>query len=1477
MKTNQTLMLIYFACMLNILQAYGQSSVGVAINTDGAPAHPSAMLDVQSANKGFLAPRMTQIQRDAILNAAEGLLIYQTDAAKGFYFYDATNETWVPVGGNASPWVISGSNIYYDEGNVGIGTQIPEYGLHLVKNQNEVTRALSVRIDGDSDEYITNYAGYFLNNSIWLGVALHAEALSEYGTALVAKAPVNAIHAVANSEVGRAIYANNEDNNGLVLEVIGSRSYFDGSLGLGTDIPTNKLHVLASQDPLRLEGLQTSTQSEMLVVDADGVVSKRNIEGGFWSVLGNSGTSPTTNFIGTYDNQSLAFRTNNIERMRLTSQGLLGIGLTSAEAMIDIKAPNAEPGQNAITALRVIGGRGGYGDYPDGGGAGSDIILTGGDAGNSYGAPIGRAGDVKISGGRGGYRAMDSFRNGGNVILRGGPPHFDDIGDNFFGHVILADDGGKVGIGTENPLNKLHLMAESDPLRLVGLQTSNQSEMLVVDANGVVSKRNINTGMSWMLSGNAATNPDNNFIGTTDNQALVFRTNNTERIRILNTGNVGIGINATNARLHVESQPYENNISIKSHIVAASEAIGIESTAIIQSAGGDAIAGYFHGINDGDETTSAYGVYGKASGLTGLPNYGIYGTATGSVTSNWAGYFEEGNVFVQNRLGLGVDNPVAALDISHNGSDNAVIGIKVTTTQNDENGINKKVYGGLFENTINYDVESFGVYGKVNTLRGHAYGIYGEAIGEDATVYGVFGKAINNPTHGGGVSFGVYATGAGGFEQNYGIYATAEDSGYGPGWAGYFDDGNVYIKNKLGLGTEEPSQQLELTGSIEMNNTIGPQAGVIYKGGVPFLHNFGPESEYAQNTFLGINSGNFSINGAGSGEGLFNTGIGSFALNSLFWGWGNTAIGVSALQYTTGGRENTALGVMAGRNISNGAGNIIIGYNAGSNITTGSNNIVIGNSAVVPNGTLNDQIVIGSADLFYGNIGLDRIGLGTIEPSEKLDIVGNIRTDKIIINNRTEPYHIQPETPWLFNDFAIFEIGKDEDFVWWGVPAGLYWSNIDYGNGRFEFRVRDNQYGESYINLAAGNFYGTWAGNTISVGSGGTGQTSLTAGKLLVGNGASGILSPTNLHWDNTNSRLGIGVSSPSNRLHISGTNPLRLEGLQTSSENEVLVVNSNGVVSKRNIGSGTFWSTTGNSGTNPSTNFIGTSDNRALAFRTFNEEHIRLHANGHLSIGTSTADPFSKLYLYRQPGASLTPHYGLNIFVENNDMMEQTIGLKSKVVSSYAAIEGNGSSIAVHAAAEHNDDAWSGIGDLWGDVIGIYATAIGGNTNWAGYFNDGNVYIKNNLGIGNQAPSQKLDVTGNIKASGDMIFGNNLTGGNTFSWNRSTATLQLGNPNEQDPAAKIMMAGGGGSFAQIENKDAAAVISSSTNQVGINNTPRSSAELDVHGTGAIIVPVGTTSQRPSAPIQGMIRYNTSLEQFEGYNGASWVILSYER
>lgn len=56
---------------------------------------------------------------------------------------------------------------------------------------------------------------------------------------------------------------------------------------------------------------------------------------------------------------------------------------------------------------------------------------------------------------------------------------------------------------------------------------------------------------SWNITGNSGTNSSNNFIGTTDNQPLVLKSNNIESLRIKPNGNVGIGATNPDAKLHV--------------------------------------------------------------------------------------------------------------------------------------------------------------------------------------------------------------------------------------------------------------------------------------------------------------------------------------------------------------------------------------------------------------------------------------------------------------------------------------------------------------------------------------------------------------------------------------------------------------------------------------------------------------------------------------------------------------------------------------------------------------------------------------------------------------------------------------------------------------------------------------------------------------------------------------------------------------
>lgn len=111
-----------------VLAAGEAHAQGVGINTTGAPADTSAILDLSSTTRGLLLPRLTAAQRAAIALPATGLVVFQTDGTPGMYWNAGTPAapSWKLVGeagaGGGGQWSTSGSNIYYSAGHVAVGT-----------------------------------------------------------------------------------------------------------------------------------------------------------------------------------------------------------------------------------------------------------------------------------------------------------------------------------------------------------------------------------------------------------------------------------------------------------------------------------------------------------------------------------------------------------------------------------------------------------------------------------------------------------------------------------------------------------------------------------------------------------------------------------------------------------------------------------------------------------------------------------------------------------------------------------------------------------------------------------------------------------------------------------------------------------------------------------------------------------------------------------------------------------------------------------------------------------------------------------------------------------------------------------------------------------------------------------------------------------------------------------------------------------
>ncbi len=81
----------------------------------------------------------------------------------------------------------------------------------------------------------------------------------------------------------------------------------------------------------------------------------------------------------------------------------------------------------------------------------------------------------------------------------------------------------------------------------------------------------------WKLLGNSGTNASSNFLGTTDNVDLVFRTNNTEKVRVLSGGNVGIGEINPQRILHLKGTASNVALRLENSTVGA-RTFDIQST-----------------------------------------------------------------------------------------------------------------------------------------------------------------------------------------------------------------------------------------------------------------------------------------------------------------------------------------------------------------------------------------------------------------------------------------------------------------------------------------------------------------------------------------------------------------------------------------------------------------------------------------------------------------------------------------------------------------------------------------------------------------------------------------------------------------------------------------------------------------------------------------------------------------------------------
>ncbi len=382
-----------------------------------------------------------------------------------------------------------------------------------------------------------------------------------------------------------------------------------------------------------------------------------------WNLNGNGGIT-SADYLGTSDAQPLIFRTDGLERMRISGSGatagFVGIGTNAPTARLHIVGGVAQTigfESLAITPLTngiITGGAWttttAAGEFNVGiSGARSGTGVNFGVSEMTYAATIGPSGgniafDFRV-GSETGFDFFDFAVDGVNQIIQTGTVPWNTFslplsaGPHTFVWRYRKD--GSVNVAPDRAFVDNIIISNTSPvLRIVdGFQAAGR--VLTSDATGVAqwAPVSVPSGTNWLTGGNSGTTPGTNFVGTTDAQDFVMRANGVERVRVLVNGNVGIGVVAPTAKLDVSENQVNQAIirGINTNISAPSVSTGILGQAFSTQLGSAGVVG--SSLNSGNNEIGVLGEYalwgaavmgvgdgGTVNDLVAFRDYGVYGS-----------------------------------------------------------------------------------------------------------------------------------------------------------------------------------------------------------------------------------------------------------------------------------------------------------------------------------------------------------------------------------------------------------------------------------------------------------------------------------------------------------------------------------------------------------------------------------------------------------------------------------------------------------------------------------------------------------------------------------------------------------------------------------------------------------------------------------------------------------------------------------